>query len=79
MKTGMTRAIDRLGRVVLPMEIRRSLKIEAGDCLAIETSGSAITLRKAAASCNFCGSSRHLREFRGGHICLSCENELRGV
>lgn len=44
--TGIVRRIDDLGRVVIPKEIRRSMKIREGDALEIFTSDEGITFRK---------------------------------
>lgn len=45
--TGVVRRIDDLGRIVIPKEIRRSLRIREGDSLEIYSEGSeGITLRK---------------------------------
>lgn len=45
--TGVVRRIDDLGRIVIPKEIRRSLRIREGDSLEIYSDGSdAIVLKK---------------------------------
>ncbi|MBQ4160029.1 MAG: AbrB/MazE/SpoVT family DNA-binding domain-containing protein, partial [Clostridia bacterium] len=44
-KTGMTRPVDELGRVVIPKEIRNSLQIEVKDRLEILLDGDAIVLK----------------------------------
>ena len=44
--TGMVRQLDSLGRVVLPIELRRSLDINTRDMLEILVEGSSIILRK---------------------------------
>lgn len=45
--TGVVRRIDDLGRIVIPKEIRRSLRIREGDSLEIYTDGSdSIILKK---------------------------------
>ena len=45
--TGVVRRIDDLGRIVIPKEIRRSLRIREGDSLEIYSEGSdGITLKK---------------------------------
>lgn len=40
----MQRKIDKLGRIVLPMEIRKKLNIKTGDALKINVNGRHITL-----------------------------------
>ena len=44
--TGIVRKIDHLGRVVIPMELRRTLNIEDGTPLEIFTEGNQIILQK---------------------------------
>ena len=44
--TGIVRRIDDLGRVVIPKEIRRSMRIHEGDALEIYTTQDAICLKK---------------------------------
>ena len=53
--TGMVRQLDSLGRVVLPIELRRSLDINTRDMLEILVEGSSIILRKYETNCLFCG------------------------
>ncbi len=73
MKTGgFTRKVDELGRVVFPIEIRRKLKIEPGDQMRIYLEGGSIIMKKDAAECVFCGSSKNLTEISGKHICRKC-------
>lgn len=44
--TGITRRVDDLGRVVLPVELRRNLGIDVGDALEIFTENDMIVLRR---------------------------------
>ena len=46
--TGMVRRIDELGRIVIPKEIRRVLRIREGDPIEIFTEEDAIVLKKYA-------------------------------
>lgn len=46
MTTGIVRRIDELGRIVIPKEIRKSLRIKNGDSLEIIVEGENISLRK---------------------------------
>ena len=59
--TGMVRKVDELGRVVLPIEIRRTMDIQEKDPLEIYVEGENIILRKYHEACVFCGSVRHFR------------------
>lgn len=44
--TGIVRRIDELGRVVIPKEVRRSMKIKDGDPLEIWRDGDKLVLTK---------------------------------
>lgn len=66
--TGIVRKVDELGRIVLPIELRRTLDISEKDTLEIYVEGSAIVLRKYRPSCIFCDSTRDVSSSRG-RIC----------
>ena len=44
--TGIVRRVDELGRIVLPIELRRTLNIAEKDSLEIYVDGSSIMLKK---------------------------------
>ena len=46
MKIGIVRRIDNLGRIVIPKEIRDTLRIKNGDSLEINIEGEIVTLKK---------------------------------
>lgn len=75
--TGIVRKVDELGRVVLPIEMRRTLDISEKDALEIYVEGDSIILRKYQAACVFCGSVRATREFRGKNVCSNCIEKLK--
>ena len=77
--TGIVRRIDDLGRVVIPKEIRRVLRIREGDPLEIFTDGESIVLRKyrAQGACVFCGEiSPDAVLLHGKYICPACRKAL---
>jgi transcriptional pleiotropic regulator of transition state genes len=74
--TGMARRVDDLGRIVLPVEMRRMFGIRAGDELEIGVDGGAIFLRKVEARCVFCESQDRLRPYRDKLVCGPCAREL---
>ncbi len=76
-KTGMTRPVDELGRVVIPKEIRSSLQIEVKDRLEILLDGDAIVLKKYDPSCMFCGATEHVEDVMGKNICRACVEKLK--
>ncbi len=46
MKIGIVRRIDNLGRIVIPKEIRNTLRIKNGDSLEINIEGETLTIKK---------------------------------
>lgn len=74
--TGMVRKTDELGRVVIPIEIRRTMNIETKDSLEIYTSGEYIVLKKYAPACIFCGEAGEIINYHGKNICGKCLAEL---
>lgn len=77
--TGIVRRIDELGRVVLPIELRRSMDIDVKDQLEIYTEEDKIILRKHEPNCCFCGKSKDVVPFRDKLICKKCLEELKGI
>lgn len=74
--TGIARRVDELGRIVLPIELRRALDISERDALEIYVDGSSIILRKPDAACVFCSAGRNVSTFRGKSVCRRCLKEL---
>ncbi|MBE6983312.1 MAG: AbrB family transcriptional regulator [Ruminococcaceae bacterium] len=74
--SGIVRKVDELGRVVLPIEIRRIMGIGERDALVISINENEIVMRKHEPICLFCGSNRNLKEFRGKTVCAECTREM---
>lgn len=74
--TGITRKIDDLGRIVLPIELRKQMGIGQRDPIEIYVDGDSIILKKYQSECIFCGSKKGLSEYKGKHVCESCAKEL---
>jgi transcriptional pleiotropic regulator of transition state genes len=74
--TGMVRQVDTLGRVVLPVELRRTLGIDVKDPVEIFVEGDNIILRKYQVSCVFCGGTDDLQMYNGKAICPDCLLDL---
>ncbi len=73
--TGIVRKVDELGRIVLPIELRRNLDIAERDELEIYVEGDSVILRKHEATCVFCGGPAVYRH-RGKSICAECMAQL---
>ena len=78
-ETGVIRPIDGLGRVVLPIEIRRKMDINNGDYLEIFIDKNSIILQKYAKSCAFCGTQEDILEFKEKYICRDCLENIKKV
>lgn len=74
--SGVTRKVDQLGRVVLPVEVRRSLGLREGDHVEVAVEGGRILLTKVETRCIFCGAGTELREFAGKRVCAGCFGRL---
>jgi transcriptional pleiotropic regulator of transition state genes len=70
--TGIVRRIDDLGRIVIPMELRRTLGIHVKDPLSISVEGERIVLEKHHDNCAICGSNGETVQVRDRAVCLDC-------
>ena len=75
--TGIVRKVDELGRIVIPIELRRTLDIAEKDSLEIYVDGERIILAKHEDSCVFCGKTKNITEFKGKNVCDTCFEEIR--
>ena len=75
--TGIVRKVDELGRIVLPIEMRRTLDIAEKDALEIYVDGSSVILKKYNPSCIFCDNTRNVTTFKGKNICPDCIKKLK--
>lgn len=74
--TGIVRKVDELGRVVLPIELRRTFDIEEKDALEIYVDGANIILKKYEPACIFCGNAKGVETFKNKNICSECISSL---
>ena len=75
--TGIVRKVDELGRIVIPIDLRRNLRIGEKDALEIYVDNEKIILRKYEPSCIFCGSAEEIVLFNDKNICRSCLKSLK--
>jgi len=75
--TGIVRKVDELGRIVLPIELRRTLDIAEKDSLEIYVDGETIVLSKFEPSCTFCGDAKVASNYHGKNVCGNCIGELK--
>ena len=74
--TGIVREIDTLGRIVLPIELRRTFDISAKDAIEVYTDHDMIILKKFQHSCLFCGEGDNLIEYKDKYVCPNCLKAL---
>ena len=75
--TGIVRKVDELGRIVLPIELRRTLNIEEKDALEIYVDGENIILKKYEPACVFCGNAKDVTVFKNKNICSNCISQIK--
>ena len=77
--TGIVRKVDELGRIVLPIELRRTLDIVEKDALEIYVDGNHIILKKYEPACIFCNSAINVVNFKGRNVCADCVKQLAEI
>ncbi|MDD6815456.1 MAG: AbrB/MazE/SpoVT family DNA-binding domain-containing protein [Anaerovoracaceae bacterium] len=77
--TGIVRPVDPLGRVVIPVELRRNLGIKTDDSLEVFVDGDFIMLKKYEPACIFCGNAKDVQNIHGKNICRTCLDELKSL
>jgi AbrB family transcriptional regulator, transcriptional pleiotropic regulator of transition state genes len=75
--TGIVRRIDDLGRIVIPMELRRTLGIRVKDPISIMVDGDRIILQKHTDVCALCGSEEEIVTFKERPVCAGCISAIK--
>ncbi len=75
--TGIVRKVDELGRIVLPIELRRTLDIAERDALEIYVDEDRIILKKYLPACLFCGNAKDIVDYKGKNICPDCLKAIK--
>jgi len=73
------RFFDKLGRIVIPKEMRDSMCFDSRDGVAIFSQDDMIILKKNVYACFVCGSEDEVEKFMKGHCCKECREKLSGV
>ena len=71
------RRVDDLGRVVIPVDLRRCMGIETGTVLQLEYRDGDIILKMPKQHCQLCGSTIRLVEFDDAWVCLDCVEKIQ--
>ena len=74
--TGIVRHVDELGRILIPIEIRKRLGLGEKDPLEISAQEDVIMLSRPRSSCVFCGGTNTVHEHRGRAVCAACIADL---
>ena len=69
---GIVRKVDELGRIVIPVELRRKFGIDIKDSMEIYVDGEQIILKKYQPACIFCDNATDVVNFMGKNICSDC-------
>ena len=77
--SAIVRKVDELGRVVLPIELRRALDISEKDELEIYLDEDRLVLKKYETSCVFCKGRNGLVTHRGRAVCADCIQMLNDL
>lgn len=75
--TGIIRKVDELGRIVIPIELRRVLDIEERDEMEIYMDNDKIVLKKYESSCVFCSSTLGLVSYHDKYVCQNCIRNIQ--
>ena len=74
--TGIVRRIDEVGRLVLPIELRRTMNFNIKDPIEIFVDGATVILKKYEPCCIFCSDSESIVEYMGKNVCRHCLAKL---
>lgn len=75
--TGIVRKVDELGRIVLPIEIRKVLDINQKDPIEIFIDDDRIVLQKYMPACTFCNNTDDIVYFGGKRVCKTCIEKMK--
>ena len=75
--TGVVRKVDELGRIVLPIEIRKTLDIQQKDAIEIFIDEDKIILQKYQPACIFCNRVENIVYFNDKRVCSDCIEKMK--
>ena len=73
------RSVDGLGRIVIPVAMRRALNLREGEKVNIELENAVMTIRKVEQVCDMCGkkSGSSLNAFQNITLCPACISKIK--
>ncbi|MBR5553652.1 MAG: AbrB/MazE/SpoVT family DNA-binding domain-containing protein [Clostridia bacterium] len=73
---GVVRTVDRLGRIVLPADLRKRMGYEVDEPIEIFVDEDKVILKKYNPTCLFCGSSENTVKYKDKLVCAECAKKL---
>lgn len=74
---GIVRTVDKLGRIVLPAELRKTMDYNVDEPLEIFVDDDKVILKKYNPSCLFCGSGENTVKYKEKLVCAECARKLK--
>lgn len=78
MRSEVVRKMDKLGRIILPAEMRNALGWDGETNISISRQGEQLVLQNYQGHCFVCGSVVNLKPIHGKYICKKCVDEING-
>jgi transcriptional pleiotropic regulator of transition state genes len=77
---GVIRSIDSIGRLVIPIEVRREMGLNVGEPVHMYVENGKVIVEKYIKSCFLCGkTSSEYTSVHGKRVCNACKNLLNGI
>lgn len=76
---GIVRTLDRLGRLVLPAELRKTMGFGVDEPLEIFVDEDCVILKKYTPTCFFCGSAEKTVKYKDKLVCAECVKNLSSL
>lgn len=78
--TGIVRKVDKLGRIVIPKELRDTLGLNSDDMMEIYVNdNNDIVIRKYEDQCALCDSTEHLHQIHNKFLCEKCLSRVSNI
>lgn len=76
----MQRKLDNMGRIVIPIKIRRELKLDKEPLdfeIEVSNGQKQIVIKRAVCKCTICGSEEDITSVMGHNICKQCSENMK--
>lgn len=76
---GIVRSLDSVGRIMIPIEVRRELGVAVGDKVSIIVEKDRVIIEKYRDTCYLCGkSAKNFNYVNNKRVCFACLDHLNG-